>query len=157
MKFIKPLLVKFVMIMAVLWIVLGLFGVSFTDILLTSIVLTGVSYIGDMFILPRVGNITATIADFGLAFVLIWLMGSILYEGPILLGLASLISSIIITGGEFIFHKYLQKQVFTEERVKLEDFGGYRQRNMQTEFGSELNVDPTEEGNSEEQTGRPKY
>ena len=49
MKTITALILSLVMIVAVLWIVLGLYGASFANILLTSVLLTGVSFIGDMF------------------------------------------------------------------------------------------------------------
>ena len=141
MKMIRPLILKFIMIMAVLWIVLGLYGVSFINILLTSVVLTGVSFIGDLFILPKIGNVAATIADFGLAFVMIWLLGSALFTPSIRIGMASLVSAAIITVGEYLFHKYLQKQIFTEEKISTgENLNSYNQQNMQTEFGLENDI-----------------
>jgi hypothetical protein len=141
MKIVKALIPKFIMVTAVLWIVLGLFGVSLADILLTSVLLTGVSFIGDMFLLPRVKNIAVTIADFGLAFVLIWLVGTYFFEQPIRLGMATFISSIIIAAGEFVFHMYLQKQIFTDEKVVPEkNIRSYQKDNLQTEFGSEFDI-----------------
>ncbi|CAM3181515.1 YndM family protein [Filibacter tadaridae] len=143
MKYITALIIKFIMLTAVLWIVLGIFGVSFADILLTSIVLTGVSFIGDVFILPRVGNMVATLADFGLAFVMIWLMGSVLFEQPVRLGIASLISAMVIAAGEFVFHMYLLKQVVGNEQAVPENRYSMHQQNiMQTEFGSEPDIKP---------------
>ncbi|MER2089739.1 MAG: YndM family protein, partial [Sporosarcina sp.] len=141
MKTITALIIKFIMITAVLWIVLGLYGVSFGDILLTSVLLTGVSFIGDMYLVPRVKNIAATIADFGLAFVMIWLVGTYFYERPIQLGMAAFLSTIIIAAGEFIFHKYLQKQIFADEKVIPEKTSSsYQKDNLQTEFGSEFYI-----------------
>ncbi len=141
MKTITALIIKFIMIVAVLWIVLGLFGVSFANILLTSVVLTGVSFIGDMFVLPRVGNVAATIADFGLALVLVWLVGTYFFNQPIRLGMAALLSAIILAVGEFVFHKYLQKQILIDEKVVPEkNFNSYQKNNMQTEFGSEVDI-----------------
>ena len=141
MKTITALIIKFVMIVAVLWIVFGLYGASFANILLTSVLLTGVSFIGDMFVLPRVGNVAATIADFVLALILIWLVGTIFFEQPIQLGVATFISAIILAAGEFVFHIYLQKQIFTDEKVVPEkNFNSYQKNNMQTEFGSEVDI-----------------
>ena len=140
---IKALIWKFIMVTVVLWVVLGLFGVSFGDILLTSIVLTGVSYIGDRIVLPRVGNVSATLADLVLSFVVIWLLGSFLYEEPIQLVAASLTSAIIITAGEFLFHLYLQKQAPPDEKPQQEEkINVYQKNNMQTEFGSEVEIKP---------------
>ena len=141
MKTMTALIIKFVMITVVLWVVLGLYGVSFAHILLTSVLLTGVSFIGDMFLLPRIKNIAATIADFGLALVMIWLVGTYFYDQPVRLGMAAFISAILIAGGEFVFHKYLQKQIFTDEKVVPEkDIRSYQKDNLQTEFGSEYDI-----------------
>ena len=141
MKKITALVIKFIMILAVLWIVLGLYGVSFTNILLTSVLLTGVSFIGDMFVLPRVGNIAATIADFVIALILIWLVGTVFFEQPIKLGVATFISAIILVAGEYVFHMYVQSQIFTDEKVVPEkSISSYRKDNLQTEFGSEFDI-----------------
>lgn len=133
------------MVLAVLWVVLGWFyGVSFIDILLTSVVLTVVAYVGDIYILPKVGNVFAAIMDFILAMAVIWLMGSFLFEGPIALGTASFISAIIITIGELMFHRYMKNQVFDKkpERVDTDDKPFYGQpSNLQTEFGSEFDLE----------------
>jgi len=133
------------MVLAVLWVVLGWFyGVSFIDILLTSVVLTVVAYVADVYILPRVGNVFAAIMDFILATAVIWIMGSFLFEEPIALGTASFISAIIITIGELMFHRYMKKQVFDKkpERVDTDDktYSG-QPSNLQTEFGSEFDVE----------------
>lgn len=151
MKFLSSLIIKFVMVTAVLWIILGIFGVSFGNILLTSVLLTIISLVGDMFVLPRYGNIAATIADFGLALVVIWLVGSFLYDQPIRLGMAAFVSAIMITVGEFVFHKYLQNRYFTHEKpIPEENFTSYRKDNLQTEFGSEYDIEkPVEENPSD--------
>ncbi|WP_075619064.1 YndM family protein [Paenisporosarcina indica] len=140
----KSFLIKWIMVLAVLWIVLGWFyGVSFTDILFTSVVLTVVAYVADVYILPRVGNVFAAILDFILAMAVIWFMGSFLFEGPIALGTASFISAIIITIGELMFHRYMKNQVFDKEPERTETDSTYygRPSNLQTEFGSEIDVD----------------
>jgi Protein of unknown function (DUF2512) len=147
MKFLSSLLIKFVMVTAVLWIVLGMFGVSFGNILFTSVLLTVISLTGDILVLPRIGNVAATIADFGLALVLIWLVGSFIYEQPVRVGMAAFVSAIVIALGEFLYHKYLQNQFFTDEKPTPEnDFISNRKDNLQTEFGSEYDIQkPTEE------------
>lgn len=142
MRFLSALVIKFVMVTAVLWIVLGMFGVSFSDILLTSVLLTVISLVGDIFVLPRIGNIAATIADVGLAFVLIWLVGSFIYEQPVRVGMAAFISAIIIAVGEFVFHKYMKNRFFTAEKTMWEKSSTSIQKdNLQTEFGTEFDIE----------------
>lgn len=141
MKTIMALIIKLLMITAVLWIILGLYGVSFINILLTSVLLTGVSFIGDMLIVPRVGNLAATIVDFGTSLVIIWLVGTYFSNPPIGFGMATFISAIFVTAGEFLFHIYLQKQLFTDPKpVPKKVPGSYQKNNMQTEFGSVADI-----------------
>ena len=140
MNTVRALIIKFIMITAVLWIVLGLYGFTFGDILVSSVLITGVSYIiGDRIILPRFGNVVATIADFGLVFVMLWSFGSYLFEPQEGLGTASFISALIIGIGEALFHRYLERDSPDDELTMPEDFESYRNA-MQTEFGTEEDI-----------------
>ncbi|MFD2922985.1 YndM family protein [Halobacillus naozhouensis] len=146
MKHIKALLIKFVMVTAVLWIVLGgFYDVSFADILTTSVLLTATAYlIGDLFILPKMGNTAATIADFGLALAGTWILGAFLFEAPVPLGTASLISAILIAVGEMFFHRYMEKNILPNHPANTNDERNFSQQgNLQTEFGSDVDIKPT--------------
>ncbi|WP_221567922.1 YndM family protein [Alkalihalobacillus sp. TS-13] len=141
MKHVKALLIKFVMVTAVLWVVLGLFyGVSFNDILGISTFLTLAAYIiGDLWILPRFGNAVATIADFGLAYLGVWLLGGGYIEENIPLGLASLYAAIGITIGEYFFHRYMENEILPDQGQPENE--PVRQNNYVTEFSEEPNPD----------------
>ncbi len=140
MNTVRALIIKFIMITAVLWIVLGLYGFTFGDILVSSVLITGVSYIiGDRIILPRFGNVVATIADFGLVFVMLWAFGSYLFEPQEGLGTASFIAALIIGIAEALFHRYLEKSSQDDELTMPEDFTSYR-HSMQAEFGTEEDI-----------------
>lgn len=151
LKYVTALLIKFVMVTLVLWVVLGaFFNISFGDILITSILLTGAAFlIGDLFILPKYGNPIATIADFGLALLGVWLLGALLFEQPISLGAAAFLSAIVIAIGEFFFHMYLQKQG-TAGQSQKNDKNSNNQNSAsavstykyQTEAGSDVAVRP---------------
>jgi hypothetical protein len=134
MKHVKALIIKFLMITIMLFLVLGLFyGVDFGDIITISIVLTvGAYIIGDLFILPRFRNVIATLADFGLAFIGVWVLGDILIEENIPLTTAALLSAVLIGVGEWFFHKYVIQII--RESPKRNDFSTNR---LQTEFASE--------------------
>ena len=139
MDFLNGLFYKFIMITAVLWIFLGYFGFTIGNIIITSIVFMAVSYVvSDLFILPRFGNGAATVADFGLAWAMIWLLGSYLF-GPLPgLGTASLITASIIAFSETFFHRYLQNQVLPDPVLRAEETpDSYRKQIMAAEFGSE--------------------
>jgi hypothetical protein len=76
MKHVKALAIKFVSSLVLLSLILGLFfDMAYSNIFLITLVLGVAAYlIGDLLILPRTNNTVATIADFGLAFLIIWLM-----------------------------------------------------------------------------------
>ncbi|WP_157830103.1 YndM family protein [Bacillus sp. SN10] len=115
MKHIVALLIKYTAITAVLLIILGIFqDISIPRVLLISLSLTGAAYlIGDLFILPKYGNMIATIADFGLSFFGIWLLTSLFtnLDSTRNIGLSSFIAALIIGGIEVFFHIYMQKLV----------------------------------------------
>ena len=104
MKHIVALLIKYTAITTVLLIVLSIFqGISIPRVLLISLFLTGVAYlIGDLFILPKYGNMIATMADFGLTFFGIWLLTSLFtnLDTTRNIGFSSFIATLIIGGIE---------------------------------------------------------
>jgi len=133
---VRALIVKFIMCTVFLWIILGLFyGVGFGDIVAIGVILTIVAYLlGDLFILPTFGNIAATIADFVLAFIVIWLLGAALIDVPIPLVTASFISALVIAAGEWFFHRYMDNQVIGDKNRKNRPL---KEDNVATEFAEE--------------------
>lgn len=141
MKHLVALLVKFLMITAVLAIILGfVYGVDFGDILAISFWLTLAAYlIGDLFVLPRFGNLVATLADFGLAYFGTWLLGNMFIDEPIRLGVASFLSAVLITVGEIFFHSYLVRNVLNEDQKRNRPTMRESQRPaFQTEVSDEI-------------------
>jgi hypothetical protein len=63
-----------------------------------------------MFVLPKTSNITATMADLGLTFVIVWLMGMSFGTAAEEAALAGLFSAIVMSFGEYLFHFYLIKK-----------------------------------------------
>lgn len=135
MKHIRALAVKFLASLVLLYVILGLmYNMSFTNVFLISLVLGLASYvIGDLFLLPKTNNTIATLADFGLAFMIIWILGESLTYGESLL-LASLISAAGIALFEYFFHKYVAGNVLGDGERQ------YRKTNYQyqTEASEEL-------------------
>ncbi|SEM14520.1 Protein of unknown function [Mesobacillus persicus] len=112
MKHLTAIAIKFIACLVLLYVVLGLFfGMAFTNIFVISLVLGVASYLlGDMLILPRTNNVTATIADFGLSFALLWLLTLNMTVGVSTFGI-SLVAAIGVTLFEFFFHQYLKKNI----------------------------------------------
>ncbi|PEQ38388.1 YndM family protein [Bacillus thuringiensis] len=115
MKHIVALLIKYTAITAVLLIILSIFkSISIPKVLLISLFLTGAAYlIGDLFILPKYGNMIATIADLGLSFFGIWLLISLFtdLDATRNIGVSSFIAALIIGGTEVFFHIYMKRLV----------------------------------------------
>ncbi|BDH63373.1 membrane protein [Lysinibacillus sp. PLM2] len=139
MRYTKAFFIKLVMTVAVLWVVLGLFfNVSFGDILIISALLTVIAFVGDIFILPLIGNIGAAVGDFILAFLGVWVLGSFLFNDNVPVLSASLLSALFIAAGELYFHRYLRNHVF-EGVDRPSNYT--RVNNLQTEFSEEFDAD----------------
>ncbi|MCP8615650.1 YndM family protein [Salirhabdus salicampi] len=112
MRHFIALAIKFVSSLVLLWFILGgLYGLTFGNIFTIALVLGLVSYIlGDLIILRLTNNTVATIADFGLALLVIWIMSEALtpIEG---LFTQSLIAAAGLTIFEYFFHKYVHNNV----------------------------------------------
>ncbi len=110
----RNLFVKAMIVLPVMWIVLTLFNnISFLTSTLLGIVLLFVAYmIGDLGILPRSGNITATISDFILSYLVIWI-------GLLLLGYndvagEAFATSLLLAVGEYFYHRWLLNDEATD-------------------------------------------
>jgi hypothetical protein len=137
LRHIVRMAVKFISCLVVLGIILGLFfNFSFTDVLLITTVLGVVSYLlGDLLLLRASNNLTASAADFGLTFLLVWFMGQALTFEPNLFS-AALLSAVAVTAFEFIFHRFLindNSQQSTKQQTPYQNRLQY-----QTEAADEL-------------------
>ena len=126
-------------------VILSLFGIinhtSLWILLLFSIIVTGITYLGDAFILPRVGNLIASVADFALIFVLLWFFGNRLIESSTTIFLLSLAGAYLLALCEAIFHIYMKEYVFGEVEEDIGFPSAYPQ--YQTEITKE--IDPRSE------------
>ncbi|MFC3038680.1 YndM family protein [Virgibacillus xinjiangensis] len=108
----KALLIKGLLTLVALYLVLGIgYGMSFWNVLIITVVLGAISYFaGDLGVLPKNGNMMATMSDLGLTFVVVWLLGmalsSIAWES---MAVAAIISALVIAGAEYFFHIYITR------------------------------------------------
>lgn len=121
MEHVKALAIKAIMIWAILWIVLtGIYDVSFMDSTIVGVIIVVLLYVlGDLFILRKMGNVAATIADSGVAAVILWIyLTTMDYTTD--LWMKVLIPAILIGGGEWFFHKWLLNQGIVPDERKME-------------------------------------
>ncbi|MEK5251678.1 YndM family protein [Bacillus sp. FSL R9-9530] len=124
MKHIVALLIKYTAISAVLLMILGIFqGISIPRILFISLIITAVAYlIGDLFILPKYGNMAATIADLGVSFVGVWALTYLLADIDLTrnIGASAFFATLLISVAEIFFHIYMKKVVLHEDEDSRE-------------------------------------
>ncbi|MHA6252647.1 YndM family protein [Oceanobacillus sp. CAU 1775] len=146
-KHVKALLIKFVGSFFLLYIILGLiYGMEFGEVLLLSAVLGVAAYlIGDMIILPKTNNFVATLADFVLAGIIIYVfVGGLTTIDNVFT--VTLLATIGVALFEVIFHRYLQNFVLPNEESKRKHVLQY-----QTEMSGELKVDRPEKKKEDNQ------
>lgn len=138
MEHVKALIIKFIMYTAVLWSIMGtFFGVDFGEVITISVILTPLAYvIGDLLILRNFNNTIATIADFGLSFIVIWLIGAAIINEPISVASAALISALALSVGEWFYHSYVNSQVFEDQNKDRQTLN----ESFTTEFAQETDV-----------------
>ncbi|MGI8314352.1 DUF2512 family protein [Halobacillus mangrovi] len=117
----KAISIKGIFTIGSLYLVLSLgYEVSLISVILLSILLGSLSYLaGDRLLLPKTNNVTATAADIGLTFLVVWISSALFFttDGSILL--ASTISAIILGVLEYSFHLYLVSLILpANNRVK---------------------------------------
>lgn len=123
MNHIQAIFIKFLMISAVLLAIFAYFeGSTVGGILLMSVIVTGLSYvIGDLFILPRTGNLWAAAADFVLTGALLWILGGLLISPTYPMVYVALATSFIIAVSEIFFHVHLEANVLELDKSREAD------------------------------------
>ncbi|MGR3764247.1 YndM family protein [Rossellomorea sp. NS-SX7] len=108
MKHVKAFAIKFVAAFVLLYLILaGVQGITFGDVFIISLVLGSIAYvIGDLFLLPRTSNTVAALADFGLAFILIYFMTDGMTDGGTYLT-RSILAALALMVFELFFHRYV--------------------------------------------------
>lgn len=148
MRHITALVIKFLITATVVFSLLSIFDVaSILEMFLVSLFVTGGAYIiGDLLLLPRFGNAIATIADFGLATVGIWLLSLVFIGAEFPVFTVSLIAAFFIAICEAVFHIYMQEKVLTST-VTEHDTSNSSPNRMQTEFSEEEDIHDLEHKN----------
>lgn len=140
-KYVQALGIKFIFTAIVVFSLFGIFNhTSLWNLFLISATVAGLTYLGDVFILPRIGNLLAPILDFAGIFVLLWFLGNNLIETSTSVLLLSLTGAYLLSFCEAIFHIYMRERVHEQEEVA---FPVYNSPQLQTEVSKEL--DPRSE------------
>jgi hypothetical protein len=108
MKNLTNLVLKSILVLAILFILIPIFGRStWTQTIITGLVLVALSYLaGDMWILPKFGNVVAVLVELGMGALVIWAMDRALPQ--FILPTAGVWTiAVVLAAGEWFFHLYL--------------------------------------------------
>ncbi|KJE27764.1 hypothetical protein LG52_1038 [Geobacillus kaustophilus] len=140
MRHLLALVLKYLLTATVMFAILPLFlRISSAEILWFSLWLTLVAYaLGDLYVLRRLGNVSATIADFGLVFVAVWIGIGAFYDiaGAAMLN-AAFFSALLAALGESLLHAYVLRFVIVQHGEEGVPLIG---RQWQTEAAEEFAV-----------------
>jgi hypothetical protein len=108
MKNFVNLVIKLAFTYLVLFIMIPMLGKgTWTQTLVLGAILVVISYIiGDMWVLPKLGNFVASLIDLGIAVLVIWFMMRGLPQFVLTTGAVWTIS-VVLAIGEWFFHRYL--------------------------------------------------
>lgn len=154
MRHFKAIGIKFIVISIVLFSLLSIFDRAATipEILLISVLVTGAAYVlGDLFILPRFGNIAALIADFVLVLALLYGLNVVIIGTVDDILISSTFAAFVITASEAMFHVYMKEKVLPNKGDKLGQRTNITANRLQTEFAQEDNVIDMKKRNSQKE------
>jgi hypothetical protein len=136
---IKALAIKTVASLVLIYVILGIgFNYSIGNVLALTFLLGVISYIlGDLLLLPRTSNLTATISDFAFSMLLTWFFLSNITVNTNNVFMASLLTSIGVALFEIFFHRYMRANVLRTEESTLK----VNTLRYQTEASEEISPD----------------
>src|SRR5690625_7826906 len=76
-----------------------------------TIIIAGLTFIGDMFILPRINQAVAAVADFATIFLLYLILGNLVIGGTTTVLLPAFAAALFTILGKAIFHIYIMDRV----------------------------------------------
>lgn len=132
----KILGIKYIVAAIITFSIYGMFDqTSFGYLFLISLLVIALPYLGDLYLLPKIGNLFATIADFGLYFLLYWGLATMFIDVSLSIVLASLAAAFFTAISESILHVYILEKVFDIDQKRNIPI-----QQLQTEFAEEVDV-----------------
>lgn len=136
MERLKVLGIKYIVAAIITFSLYGMFDqTSLGRLFLISMLVIIIPYLGDLYLLPRIGNLYASISDFGLYFLLYWFLASsfIGVSPPVLF--ASLAAAFFTAISESLLHVYILERIFGMDQ-KSRNYP----KQLQTEFAEEFDA-----------------
>lgn len=135
-KYIWAFVVKFVGVGILTFSLFGVFLHATIDrLFLMTIIVASISFIGDVFILPRINQFMAAVGDFVGYFAMYYLLGNLVVQANVSLLLPALTTAYFGTLAEMIYHIYVMDRLHEPSRTAP------LPTRFQTEFAEESNVE----------------
>lgn len=117
MEQLKAFVIKFIGIGVLTFSIFGIFfHATIGRLLLMTLVVSAITFIGDLFILPRINKALAAILDFATLFLLYFLLGNLVVEGNVSLILPAFAAAYLGAAAEAVFHIYMMDRVHEPDR-----------------------------------------
>ncbi|MCV9885887.1 YndM family protein [Metabacillus halosaccharovorans] len=139
MNHIQAFLIKAGATFLLLMIILGLlFRYSVGDVFILTLIIGVVSYLlGDLMLLPRTTNMTATFSDFAITMLITWFYLANITTSTTNVFLASLLTALGVALFEMFFHRYMINHTL-HQKDEFERLGHLR---YNTEISEEITPD----------------
>lgn len=133
MQILKALLIKVVLVGVFTFSIYGIFHyASISRLLIMTLIVSGITFVGDLFILPRINKAVAAIADVAGLFILYLILGNLVIGGTTNIILPAFAATLFIGAAEQFFHIYMMDRVHGETKTR------YPVGNMQFEIAEEI-------------------
>lgn len=120
MRYVLAFILKAIVILAILYLILGgILNITTRNIILISIPVIVISFIADMTILSKSGNVVTAILDFIMNLAIIWIIGAYLFEEDLSAASTALVNSLFITIFEVFYHRFLRNFIFINVDDKM--------------------------------------
>lgn len=118
MQILKAFIIKIVSVGVFTFSIYGIFHfASISRLLLMTLIVVGITFIGDMFILPRINQAVAAIADFIGLFVLYLILGNIVIGGTTNIILPAFAAALFVGAAELFYHLYIMDRIHGEREI----------------------------------------
>lgn len=129
-------------LIGVLIVTLSVFSIFYEttllNLLMIGFIIASLSYLGDIFLLPKLNKMLAAALDFVAYFTLFWLFASFTITDGWTSVLPAFLAAYLATAAEAVFHIYMTEQVVEDKEKPI------MIKQYQTEIAEEKNVETKE-------------
>lgn len=117
-KFIWVMIVKFVGVAVLTFSLFGVFlDATLGRLFLMTIIVAGITFMIDVFVMPRINQVVAAVGDFITYFVLYYVLGSLVVEANVSLLLPALTAAYFGALAEMVYHIYVMDRLHEAPRT----------------------------------------